>query len=80
MTTTSYLDLIWCDHHLQRQILMIFLFFGSSIAHQEPELQRFEDQLIFAGISAAGAPFGFRPHRRKLPLAPDCPLGVSKDE
>ena len=59
MTTTSQLDLIWCDHHLQRQILMIFLFFGSSIAHLEPELQQFEDRLIFAGISATGARFGF---------------------
>ena len=38
---------------------MIFLFFGSSIAHLEPELQRFEDQSIFDGISAARAGFGW---------------------
>ena len=31
---------------------MIFLFFGSSIAHLEPELQHFEDWSIFVGISA----------------------------
>ena len=30
----------------------IFLFFGSSIAHLEPELQRFEDRSPFVGISA----------------------------
>ena len=29
-----------------------FPFFGSSIAHLEPELQRFEDQSILVGISA----------------------------
>ena len=52
----SWFDLIWFDHHLRHQILMIFLFFGSSIAHQEPELQRFEDQSIFVGISATRAP------------------------
>ena len=60
MIKPSQLDLIWYNHHLQRQILMIFLFFGSSIAHLEPELQQFEDRLIFAGISATGARFGFR--------------------
>ena len=30
---------------------MIFLFFGSSIAHLEPELQRFEDRSIYVVIS-----------------------------
>ena len=34
---------------------MIFLFFGSSIVHLEPELQRFEDRSIFAGVSATQA-------------------------
>ena len=29
-----------------------FSFFGSSIAHLEHELQRFEDRSIFVGISA----------------------------
>ena len=45
MIKPSHLDLSWCNHHLQRQILMIFLFFGSSIAHLEPELQRFKDRV-----------------------------------
>ena len=31
---------------------MIFLFFGSSIAHLEPKLQRFENLSLFVGISA----------------------------
>ena len=35
---------------------MIFLFFGSSIAHLEPELQRFEDRSIYVGVSATQAP------------------------
>ena len=34
---------------------MIFLFFGSSIAHLEPELQPFEDKSIFVGISTTRA-------------------------
>ena len=38
---------------------MIFLFFGSSIAHLEPELQPFEDRSIFFGISATWAGFGY---------------------
>ena len=39
---------------------MIFLFFGSSIAHLEPELQPFEDKSIFVGISATRAGFSYR--------------------
>ena len=45
--------LIWWNHHLQRQILMIFLSF---VAYLEPELQQFEDRSIFVGISATRAP------------------------
>ena len=55
MTIPSEPDLILCDHHLGHQILMIFLFFGSSIAHLEPELQPFEDRSIFVGVSATQA-------------------------
>ena len=37
-----------------------FPFFGSSIAHLEPELQPFEDKSRFVGISATWAGFGYR--------------------
>ena len=43
MTRPAQLDLIGLDHHLPREILMIFLFFGSSIAPLESELDHFEN-------------------------------------
>ena len=43
MTRFSQLDLIGLDHHLPREILMIFLFFGSFIAPLEFELDHLEN-------------------------------------
>ena len=43
MTRPAQLDLIGLDHHLPREILMIFLFLGSSIAPLESELDHFEN-------------------------------------
>ena len=39
---------------------MIFLFFGSSIAHLELKLQSFENWSLFVGISATWGGFGYR--------------------
>ena len=43
MTQTSQLDLIGLDHHVPREILMIFSFFGSYIAPLESELDHFKN-------------------------------------
>ena len=43
MTQRSQLDLIGLDHHVPREILMTFSFFGSYIAPLESELDHFEN-------------------------------------
>ena len=50
VTILSDLDFVWHNHHIGHQILIIFLFLKSSLAHPEPELERFEVWSWFLGI------------------------------